>query len=82
MLARPSIMVKQKAPNRTEHDIVVSSVIDCKPPYGGLQSMVASYLLTSGLPPAMAEIVCASLVLRPNAAICGLGTRQQVHMCT
>ena len=85
MLARPSTIVKQKAPNRTEHDIVVSSVIDCKPPYGGygsLQSIVASYLMTSGLPPAMAEIACTSLVLRPNAAICGLGTRQQVRMRT
>ena len=75
MLARPSTIVKHKAPNQTEHDIVVSSVIDCKPPYGSLQSMVASYLLT-------AEIVCASLVLRSNAAICGLGTRQQVCICT
>ena len=85
MLASPSTIVKQKAPNRTEHELVVSSIIDCKPPYGGyggLQSILESYLMTSGLPPAIAEIACTSLVLRPNAAICGLGMRQQVRMRT
>ena len=63
MLARPSTIVKQKAPNQTEHDIVVSSIL---PP---------------DLWPAACNVVCASLVLRPNAAICGLGMRQ-VRMCT
>ena len=30
----------------------------------------------------LAEIACASRILRPNAAICGLGTRQRVRMRT